>query len=488
MRTSRSFLLNLLGNLLPMLLALVSVPMIAHYAGPDRLGALGVVWALVGYFSFLDFGLSRVVTRRVAGAIEQRRLQQELTALRGFFWWWLMPALAIVALVFSIAGFLADTWLSQKPMGQELLDSWHWIALCVPVTLATNWLRGILEGMQRFARINVLRIIFGSWSYAAPAIAVMHAPTLKAMIVAIVLGRLLALIGHLLACAQVERDVLFGHAPRRLDGVRLFLAEGGWMTVSNLIGPLMVYVDRFVLAVSVSARSVAWYVTSQEIMLRTLVIPGALAGILFPKFSSSSDAVSTSMYADLYQRALRVLAALMLPLCALAVTGAYDGMRLWMGEDFALNGYRVVTIIAVGIFANAIAQLPFAWLQGTGHSRWTAQLHIVELPVYALALYLCVSHWGILGAAVVWSLRVAVDCLMLLRMAAWCGAHGSHGVVFAGMALITVLGLCTGPAIDLPWRMAILAVCLVIAVSLAWFGLLNRDDRKVLQTLRFSRT
>ena len=62
------------------------------------------------------------------------------------------------------------------------------------MTLATNWLRGILEGLQRFARINLLRTVFGTWTYAAPAIAVLYAPTLEVMTASIILGRILALL------------------------------------------------------------------------------------------------------------------------------------------------------------------------------------------------------------------------------------------------------------------------------------------------------
>ena len=63
MITGRFFIFNLFGNLLPLLVALVSVPMVAHYAGVERLGALAVVWALVGYFGFLDFEIGRASCR-----------------------------------------------------------------------------------------------------------------------------------------------------------------------------------------------------------------------------------------------------------------------------------------------------------------------------------------------------------------------------------------------------------------------------------------
>ena len=96
------------------------MPVIAHHAGVERLGALGVVWALVGYFSFLDFGLSRVVTRRVANAVQQGRLAEALTELRGFFWWWVVPVLVLIALSFLGLRTLFAGYLPSGSMGREL--------------------------------------------------------------------------------------------------------------------------------------------------------------------------------------------------------------------------------------------------------------------------------------------------------------------------------------------------------------------------------
>jgi hypothetical protein len=41
MQIHRSFIFNLIGNILPILVALVSVPVIASHAGAERLGTLG---------------------------------------------------------------------------------------------------------------------------------------------------------------------------------------------------------------------------------------------------------------------------------------------------------------------------------------------------------------------------------------------------------------------------------------------------------------
>lgn len=417
MTTRRFFLFNLLGNLLPLVVALMVMPMIVRLAGVERLGALAVVWTLVGYFGFLDFGLSRVVTRRLAKAVEQGRTAEELTELRGFFWWWVLPALLLLALAFLASRTLLPGFFHDGALRQELTAGWPWIALCVPVTLATNWLRGALEGLQRFARLNLLRTVFGAWTYAAPAMVAHYWPTLDAMIISIVVGRVLALLVHAWACKHAERGIVLGAAPRRWSRVKEFVREGGWMSISNLISPLMVYFDRFVLAALVPAKAVAWYATSQEAMLGARLIPGALAGVLFPKFSAAADAGTNFDIGNLYERGIRAVAALMLPICVLAATAAYDAMRVWMGVSFAENSYRVVEIIAIGLFANSIAQVPYAWLQGIGRSRITAQIHLVELPIYVLGLYFCVAHWGIEGAAWMWTFRISIDCALLLAMA-----------------------------------------------------------------------
>lgn len=484
MPTLRFFIFNLLGHTLPMAVALVSVPVIAHFAGVERLGALGVVWALVGYFSFLDFGLSRVVTRRVAQAAEQGRLTDELADLRSFFWWWAVPALLMIALLLLAARVVFAAYLPAGVLGQELAASWSWIAWSIPVTLATNWLRGALEGVHRFARVNLLRTVFGGWTYAAPAVATLIVPTLDAMIIGIVLGRVLALLAHAWACVQAESGILVGPSPRHRANPRVFFQEGGWITVSNVIGPLMLYSDRFVLAALVPPKAVAWYVTSQDVLLRTMVIPAALAGVLFPKFAGNVDARTEVQLAALYQRGIRVVAALMLPLCALAAAGSYDGLRLWLGEEFALSAYRVVEIVALGIFVYAISHLPHAWLQAVGRSHLTAKVQLVELPLYALGLYAGVTHWGIAGAAAIWVLRVVLDCLLLVRLVGQDSARPVAMPLLVGVSFIALTGFFSGPEWAWEWRAASCAVAVGGGIALAWLVFLDHNDRSQVSGMR----
>ena len=68
---------SLVGKIVPMLGALVSIPILIKALGTDRFGVLTLAWILVGYFSLFDLGLSRALTYFVArkeGAGQQEDL------------------------------------------------------------------------------------------------------------------------------------------------------------------------------------------------------------------------------------------------------------------------------------------------------------------------------------------------------------------------------------------------------------------------------
>src|SRR3972149_3188206 len=62
----RNSMLNLLGQVVPLGIAAVAVPFIVHDLGLERYGLLSLSWILLGYVSFLDFGLGRATTNAVA--------------------------------------------------------------------------------------------------------------------------------------------------------------------------------------------------------------------------------------------------------------------------------------------------------------------------------------------------------------------------------------------------------------------------------------
>ena len=61
-----NFAINVGGALVPLAVSLLTVPAYVRHIGAGRYGVLSIVWVLLGYLGFLDFGLSRAAANALA--------------------------------------------------------------------------------------------------------------------------------------------------------------------------------------------------------------------------------------------------------------------------------------------------------------------------------------------------------------------------------------------------------------------------------------
>src|SRR5215208_1484464 len=124
---------NVLGTGLPMVLALVTIPVVIHSAGAARFGVLTIAWAVLGYFGNFDLGLGGATIRFLAEAFEHRRVAES----RGIFW----TSVLLSGLVGAISACLLAAltpWLVggvlNVPLGLrvETQGAFYFLAMGVP--------------------------------------------------------------------------------------------------------------------------------------------------------------------------------------------------------------------------------------------------------------------------------------------------------------------------------------------------------------------
>jgi O-antigen/teichoic acid export membrane protein len=485
---ARNSLANLVGQGAPLIVAFVTIPLLIKALGTERFGVLNLVWMVIGYFSLFDMGLSRAITKLVAEKLGGRTFE-EIPAL-------IFTGIALMVVLGVGGGLIAAAitpWLVHSALKipaalqDETLKTFYLLALSLPLVISTAGLRGVLEAYQRFDLVNYIRLPMGLFSYLGPLLAVPFANDLVTVVAVLLAGRLIAWGVHLRLCLRLVPE-LRTVQPLRRSAVRSLLIFGGWMTVTNIIGPLMVSLDRFLLGTLVSVTAVAYYATPYEMVTRLWIIPTALTGVLFPAFSASF-AQDRDRCRRLYQRSIKYTFLSLFPLVLLTVAFAGEGMTLWLGKEFAGHSFRALQWLAAGVFVNSLSFIPFSLISGCGRPDITSKLHLVELPVYLGVAWLLAGRYGIDGMAMAWTLRVVMDNLLLFWIA---GRFLPDAGTFGRFTLLTVvlpLGLfalaasLVGFAAKISFSVLVLALFAVVA----WRSLLVRDERiLVCKCLRFN--
>jgi O-antigen/teichoic acid export membrane protein len=403
---------NLIGTCSPFLVALVCLPILKRGLGTERLGLISLAWAIVGYFGLFDLGLSRALTKLVAENLGRDRAD----AVPSLVWTslGLMVGLGFAGLVAALA--LSHTFVTgllrvSPNLQHEALLSFYWLSFSIPFVVITAGLRGILEALQRFRLATLIRVPMGIFTYLGPVMVLPFSHNLVPVMAVLVIGRIAASAAHLWACfhalPELRRVISFQRA-----SVGPLVRFGGWMTVSNIVGPFMVSFDRFLIGSMFSASAVAYYAVPYELVARLGLLPGALVGVLFPAFSTALES-DRNRFLLLYECGIKYIFIALFPLTLLLVAFAPEGLRLWLGEDFAHNSARVVQLLATGVFINSVGQIPFAHIQGGGRPDITAKLHMLELPLYLGLLVYFATKMGITGVAIAWLLRVTLDSAVL---------------------------------------------------------------------------
>lgn len=475
---ARNTFWNLAGSVAPMGVAAVCIPLLIKGLGTDRFGVLTLVWALIGYATLFDLGLGRALTQLVANKLGTGEHHEIPTLV-----WTSLLLMLLMGLVGTVGALLFAPWLVTHAlrvppaMERETLYSVYLMGLSIPIVISTAALRGLLEAHQRFDLATALRVPMGIFAYAGPLMVLPFSKSLFPVVAVVVAGRTVAWIVHLLLCFKVMPTLRNRIAWHR-GAMSPLMRFGGWMTVTNIIGPLMVTLDRFVIGSMLTVSAVAYYATPYEVVSKFWLIPGSLLGVMFPAFSTSF-AQDRDRAALLYSRTVKLLLLIVFPLILVTVTLANDGLRLWLGAEFAAHSTRVLQWLAVGVFINCLSAAPFAVVQGIGRPDLTAKLHLLELPVYLAALFYLIKIRGIEGAAIAWTGRVAIDAVVLFVLAQHLlpvRSATKFRTPLLAVATLATFALAIVPG-SLLYRGAFIALALPVFALVTWFLVLSPEER-----------
>lgn len=397
--------LSLAGFVLPAIVGLYAVPNLLRGLGGDSFGVLTLVWGIVGLSSIFDLGVGRSLTYLI-GAKERR--QYSVGEIYGSGLFIVMTASIVCAFLLGIAARVVANAFNANGISEDVMMlTVIWCAVGIIPTALNSVVRGAAEGIGNYYLSMVNRLAIGIAMFVVPLLVQrFYGGDVALMALGIVLSRFLILF-H----AYVATDINI-KMPSIIVIYEIY-KYGSWVTVSNIVGPLMMYSDRFFISFIMGVDYVQFYAIPQEAMQRLLLVPGAISNSVVSKLASIQKKENWILSAESILRSGKYIFAFVVFLFFLVSKYFFVW---WIGEEFWDSAVSIVYILLVGIYFNGVAQYYCSFLSSINMTRQIAIVHTIEFPFYITFLYIGLTEYGIHGAAAVWSLRVVVDYLLLRNL------------------------------------------------------------------------
>lgn len=478
----RNTWLNLLGQGLPLVLAFLVFPILLRWMGPDRTGILTTLWVVMGYFLLLDLGLGRAIVHLVADCVAKNRRAD----VPNYVWGALgviggVSAIGSLALAFFASNIIALLLNVPANLRAESEEAFMAVALSLPFVSLTACLRGVLEARQKFLGANLLQGFSSGANIFVPLVTLAFTPNLAVMAWALLGVRAALLLVNFKMAAREFPELTRKIVWDRQALNRLF-RFGGWATVSNAVGPVLVYLDRLVVSSRIDAAVVPIYAIPHEAVMRLLILPAALSRALFPRLSSL-DVESRKAVA---RRSLAFSTVVMFPIALVMVYFATEILTVWLGPEIGRPSVLVLKILAVGYFFNSAAHVPFIQIQSAERPDLSAKVHLLELPFYIVLLLYLVSQYGPTGAAIAWLMRVVFDAVFIFVLAARVTRSQLEESSAKGGLLADGWAVCLGALLFLPAffiddfliRFAVASVAIVFYGATCWRFWFDQSTRE----------
>jgi len=439
---TKSVLWNFTGQGCILLISFFATPFILHKLDVNLYGIYMLVGAAMGYLGFLQLGLGPASVKYIAEYLAKK---QELK-IRSAFWSciiiYVILGFCAVLTVFCSANFVIVRFFKISPFfSATAVLALKLGALEFLVTMISAVVSGIMRSLNRFDILNRIDVSLYALQIGLSVIVLLAGFSLPALIAVNICVKG---IGIFVYWSFACRYLPFLRKPYwETNSLRELLKFGGFITVSQVLSPILNNVEKIFLSSLRSVASLAYYSVPASLIARASVIPYSFSSVLFPIFSYSWAEGNKRLNQELHYRSSLYIIHIYAFFMVFFLVFGESFLTFWVGRDFAVKSAGILAVIAVsGLFSTA-AYPSLAVLQGMGRPAIPAVLSLAEVIIYVPCSYFLINKFGTLGAAYVWLGRVFVDMFFLQR-ASCCLLQQSLWRWYANILRRSVLPVCCG--------------------------------------------
>lgn len=482
-RIAKSSLWSLAGQVTPVAVSLATTPFTIRLLGAEGYGVLVLIALLPAFLAFADLGMSMAATKFCSSAFVTDDREKERRTVSTAAILVLCGSLPVVFILIVFAGEIVPAFNVPAIYIQEAR-----LALRIA---AVTFVINLIISVAKAPLLARLRTDIVAITTALPRIVAMIAIPFALYLGYGIVGAvsLLFFAGLISLVLYVVILFRFVRVPLTLTFDRAIswslLGFGVPYAFSTVGGILVTHLEKPVLSAVASVKDLAYYSAAYSFAMLATMFTAAVLESLVPAFSQLHARDGKSELKNLFVRSLKINVIVMLPIVATMGVAARPLLSIWGGADFGEHSTPAFYLLLVGMFFNLTASIPLSVLLAYGRTGLLAKLYWFELVPYIILTLGLTTAFGIKGAAAAWSIRTAVDALIVAFL-----THRVSGVSIADinwrpMYLLFGFMLLFLPAVLFPlfadriyvWLRLTFILFLAAYAYFAWRSLLDPNER-----------
>lgn len=398
-KTIKNALAGIIGFAWPILLALASMPYIVHKLGNDVYGVLVLVISVLGFFAFLDLGVTNASIKYISEAYV-RNDNDEIGKIIG--------SSLLLYLVTGIGGALVIMLMTDR-LVQRMLDipaAYHADAAFAFRLAAFGFLLNMILGvfsaipkaLQRYDIATRINVTVGSLLTLSTIALLYFGWGLREVVMVNFLSSLLSLGIYMVVARTMLPAVVIRF---KIDAVTLkkLFSFGVFSLLVMLSTTILFQLDRILIGAYSGAAQVAFYAVPASIAFRIHAFVANIMGVVFPLCSELHATGQKAKLRELYLRASKYAFIIAISIATPLVVLSGQVMKYWMGDEYALKSSHVLMLLAISSFFASMSTIPAFLLDGIGKPRVNAFFAVLSALMNIMLCLLLIPRYGVIGAA-----------------------------------------------------------------------------------------
>jgi O-antigen/teichoic acid export membrane protein len=446
MTMNKNSVYTLLSLLVPSLIALVTIPFYIKIIGLEQFGYLSLMWIVIGVFGFFDLGLSRAATFRIAITTDQLESQTVVGSVM------LMGVVSslVAAPVVWVCSHLYITFAINVGflLNQKLHIVIIILSMLVSVNIMSTIIMGILQGVSNFLASSSINIINSISNQVIPLLfAIYISKDLVYIVASILISRIIILIVSVYLVAR-----LVAHCRLWLASWRTavdMLAFGKWVMASSILGPLILYADRFVVGGVAGPHAIALYSIPFQFAQRMSLISNSIGSAAMPGLSKMNEDNAI----ESIERIFSTLLIICLIIFTVSALMSNLFFRNWLPLSSTSEVASIFIILVAAFSINCFTAITHFYVSSRAKPSIITRSMIIEFIPYLILLFVMSSTFGIIGAAWSFLILCTVDFVIIIALT----QNRPNGLryavkLIAGMAIIYAVQKIILGELMIEWR------------------------------------